>query len=317
MARIARMRGTRPHSLVQQLVPGVQFWNRDGDLIAPPALLNALALRTGTDLADVQATTLPNYEGVLAERIRGEHQSAMVRPIGVFHRSRRAHGQQFCPVCLVEDQPYYRLQWRLRLFPTCTKHGAVLLDGCPACGAPVAAHRSTIIKCDVCGSNLDAAVLGPAISGALMLQQHNQRVLAGDAVSWPGFVGLHPLAFFGLQLSLVRALMGHQRGERLRAALHDHVTPQPLKYHVGSSNLRSLMPQSAHQIMACVEILLRGWPTTFVEYLQEAGVWASWITSERRGGEHPYVLIEAVSNYLRPGSAPRGSRVLRFPGRPQ
>lgn len=305
MVRISLLRGTRTHSLVQQLVPGLQFWTRDGDLIAPPRLLDALALRTGTQPGVVRATTLPSYEGVLSERISGEQQSAMVRPIGVFHRSRRAHGQQFCPACLADERPYYRLWWRLRLFPTCTRHGAILHDACPGCGAPVAAHRTEFDICDICKARLSEATLLPAASGTLMLQHHNQRVLAGHPVTWPGFLGLHPLAFFSLQLALARTLIGRKRGHRLRAVLQSHVPHQILRYHAGPPNLRSLTSHSAHDIMACVEILLRGWPAIFAGYLQEAGIWASWVTAERPSGGHPHILVDAVSTYLRPGSSPR------------
>ncbi len=43
-------------------------------------------------------------------------------------------GSMFCPDCLAEnDEPYFRLQWRMAYVVSCPKHQRWLLDRCPAC----------------------------------------------------------------------------------------------------------------------------------------------------------------------------------------
>ena len=50
----------------------------------------------------------------------------------------------------------------------------------------------------------------------IQLQYHNERVLDGQAVTWPYLAGSHPIAFFGLQLALFRAITSPRWGNRLR-----------------------------------------------------------------------------------------------------
>lgn len=43
-------------------------------------------------------------------------------------------GSMFCPDCLAEnDEPYFRLQWRMAYVVSCSKHQRWLLDRCPTC----------------------------------------------------------------------------------------------------------------------------------------------------------------------------------------
>jgi TniQ. len=303
LIRIAEAKGTKHHSLMKELVPGLEFWTRDGDLVAPPELFEALAVKTGVPLERARRTALGTYEGVLAERISGENQSFMIVPLGVRHRIRKAHGQAFCPRCLAEETAYLPLTWRLRLFPTCTRHGRVLLDACTGCGAPYQPHRGGMRHCDRCGLDLTLLDAPTADPNVLTLQAHNEAVLDGRAVAWPYLHGMHPIAFFSMQLALFRAITSRGWGERVRNALQSSIGSLELEYRAKTPSIRSMTISSAHDAMRGVERLLRGWPFGLVGLCGEARAWASWIVPEETGVQTPFALREALDTYLRPGSS--------------
>lgn len=311
LIRIAAAKGTKHHSLIEELQPGLQFWTRDGDLLAPPALLAALAERTGIPFHDALETALRSFEGVLDEVISGENQSPMITPLGVRHRTRESFGQHFCPTCIADADPFLRLTWRLRLFPVCTLHGTILHDCCPVCGGTYQPHRRGFRACAHCQADLGASRTEVADGRVLALQLHNERVLQGHAVTWPYLHGLYPIAFFRLQLSLLRAVVSPQWGERLRAGLQSHLGDVDFAFRNRRGALRSLKIASVHDAMRAVELLLRGWPAMLAGICGESESWATWIVPEEARANTPFVLREALDCYLRPGSAPRNPQTRR------
>lgn len=300
LVRIAEARGRLPFQLMQDLVPGLQFWNRDGDLLPSRQLTTALASRTTVPELEIGRLQLRSLEGVLDERIDGVSQSPMVRPLGVYHRVRRAHGQQYCPACLDEPKPYYRLTWRLTLFPTCTRHGLALRDDCPACATPIVPHRGGLTRCHACASDLRCGPLVRADPSVLQLQHHGQRVLAGHPVTYPGLLGIHPLAFFGLQLHLMSRLLSPGRFSRLRDLAGSDGLPDT---RGARPHPRHLTSASAHTMMSVVERLLRGWPFMLIGHCLERGVYRSWLLGDVRSGRAPFELHRSCAGYLSPGSA--------------
>lgn len=172
MIRLARGNGFKVHNFYAEFFGRErQVWNRDIDHLAPAWLIESLAARTGTPLERVRLTTLRAFESFAFERFNEVGVTRWVLPLGVFHRTRRAHGQQFCPLCLAGDaEPYLRRSWRLALVVICTRHGVLLQDRCPQCASPVTPHRSdmaarnglsektTILHCSKCRSRLDTAI---------------------------------------------------------------------------------------------------------------------------------------------------------------
>lgn len=142
------------------------IWNRDIDKFAPEWLINHLAAATGTPLQDVINTTLKSYEGVLYETHQPNGNTRWVNPIGIYHRTHKNFGLQFCPICLRHDtDPYFRKYWRLAFFTECEKHHILLHDRCPDCGSAVNFHRvemgirslikpKSVVNCFQCGYDL-------------------------------------------------------------------------------------------------------------------------------------------------------------------
>ena len=157
--------------------------------------------------------------------------------------------------------------------------------------------------CDGCGLNLAAFSASIADPSVLVLQAHSEAVLDGRAVTWPHLHGIHPIAFFAIQLALFRAIAAKNWGERVRAALHPSIGKIHLEYRSTNPSIRSMTLGSAHGVMCGVSRLLRGWPFGLVGLCGEARAWASWIVPEEPGVQTPFALRQVLDNYLRPGSS--------------
>jgi hypothetical protein len=122
-----------------------QIWNRDIDKCADESILSVLALKTGTPRDMAFNTILATYEGRLYERHNPYGNTPWIMPVGVYHRTRRRYGLQFCPCCLSENaEPYYRRSWRLAFVTFCERHHVSLNDRCPRCSAPINFHRNEL-----------------------------------------------------------------------------------------------------------------------------------------------------------------------------
>ncbi len=157
----------------------LQVWNRDIDRLAPPWLVDALALHTGTPIATAYSTTLKVYDGILFHNPRPSGHLNWILSLKIYHRVREGFGQQFCPRCLAGDAtPYFRKAWRLCLSTTCPWHRCMLHDRCHACGAAASFFRMdfgmvagesddeaiTVSRCHECTANLAAApTIAPAV----------------------------------------------------------------------------------------------------------------------------------------------------------
>src|ERR1041384_2821464 len=145
LMRLAMAHGLKLHTFCSMAWPKKAIWNRDLDKSAAELLINGLAARTGYAVATVRATTLSAYEGQLYEKHNSFGNTVWIMPVGIYHRTRRHFGLQFCAHCLAEDRtPYWRRSWRLALTTVCHRHGAMLQDCCPKCGAPINFHRAEL-----------------------------------------------------------------------------------------------------------------------------------------------------------------------------
>lgn len=156
LARAARAYGESPRGLTRLILGKVPVWTRDLDVTLDEASLAVLGACLGTMTGGhARITSLRPF----IERLGGfSPLTHGILRIGVYHRTRRLHGQQYCPRCLEEDgEPYYRRNWRLAFAIACLRHDRMLRDGCPSCGGPLAAHRSPgldVRRCAHCGKSL-------------------------------------------------------------------------------------------------------------------------------------------------------------------
>ncbi len=298
------MRGDKVHTLAKQLIGNVNVWNRDLDVMAPEILLQALIKRTGTPYQAALLTSHRSLEGILFETAAADRQNFMIRPVGVFHRTRRNHGEQYCSICLEEDTPYFRRNWRLKLFPVCTKHGLILHDTCPSCDAPIVPFRGGLTSCHICKTQLSKTQQKIACASVIQLQRHNERVIEGNPVSWPFMQGMYPLAYFELLAILFQLVSANTRSDRLSQQISGSKQIPMLKFRDEQKHSRSITSESAYKCMIMVEKLLRGWPSMFAGYCADATLWESWTVRKGHGKRFPHALLEASSIYLRRGSSP-------------
>lgn len=143
IVRCAQHNGLKAQTFcVQNFGHEHQIWNRDIDRLAPKWLLIAMAEKTGTAKSTTFKTTIKFYENRLYPKLHPASQLRWIIPLKLYHRQHNGFGQQYCPKCLAQDdEPYFRLMWRIAFYTFCPIHQTKLYDRCYACGAPVAFHR--------------------------------------------------------------------------------------------------------------------------------------------------------------------------------
>jgi len=166
LARNAYAHGTAPQRFLELFWPHEAIWNRDFD--RDPAALGRpgrtatgwvaeIAGQLGIPVASVQLATLQDWRGALGgPRLPARGDTPFMLSAGVYHRTRRLHGLQYCPDCLGETPAYYRRAWRLGFVVACGKHGRALSDACQSCSAPIIPHRTLgcLTDCHSCGASL-------------------------------------------------------------------------------------------------------------------------------------------------------------------
>ena len=301
LIRCANAHGWPLHSFCHQHWPGLQIWNRDIDHLASATLVCSLARHTATPLERAHATTLNAFSGCVFPELRQNSSTALVAPIGVYHRERRGFGLRYCPCCLRGDLvPHFKTRWRLTFIASCTKHGVELLDACPQCLKPVAPHRGEFLACHHCSFDLREAEALPATAAVLQFQYHNEKVLAGHPVVWPGFTGLHPLSFFALLNRLLLLLAcGPRRNALHRQMFRMGVCVEEPVFNGPFKAVQFLTVRSVADLMDAAIYLMRGWPWMFVGLCQEARLLYSWVMRDCKPEDAPYILLNPAVRYLK------------------
>ena len=297
LARVARGNSGKLHTFCHAVWPGLQIWNRDIDAVAPALLLAELGRRTGVDASRIDQTTLRSLEGVLFEDLQVVGPTQWVRPLGVFHRTRRRGGQQWCPLCLAADQePYYRRRWRLAIASTCPCHGLVLADTCHDCGAPAVPHRGEDPMCHLCKADRRDHPFLSADSQALQLEWRMAKMLEADPALLSPLEELHPLAYFGLFRQVMTVIGWGERSQALRDDIAaswggDSAPPD-------GRQLEAASPVARHRISALAARAMRGLPWIFIGHCADAGVWKSWAFADKRYNRSPFAYADVVVRYL-------------------
>lgn len=263
MIRIAHGNGSKVHNFYAEFFGREkQIWNRDIDHHAPPWLLEVLEECTGVRRERIEQTTLRNLESWVFEQFTENGITKGVLPLGIFHRTRRSFGQQFCPLCFREDpQPYLRRRWRLALTFICVRHRVYMQDRCPTCERPLMPHRSdlgarlgvpektTMARCYSCKSRLDTVV----IAGEPKLLQIQRSI---NKVLDLGFVELGDSTIYSPQF-----FEGLRRIMRIAPAQLVFSKKRPI-FELASIQQRALLLQFSMQLIA-------GWPSKLLMQCEE------------------------------------------------
>jgi hypothetical protein len=259
--------------------PGRQLWNRDLDALADTAFVSQLAELTGCDFERAWQTSLRSLSGTVFEEVQVTGPTRWILPLGIYHRTRRRAGQQWCPACLQEDaHPYYRRSWRLAFSTTCSIHESLLADRCHACAQPATPHRTEDPRCHECGTDRRDHPSRSADPAALDLERRMRSLAENTSMHCIDLDCPHPLAFFSLIRQVLAIVTANPRAARLRSAIcaSHGGDPQAPVFASKPLTLESLPVGERHRMMAIAARLLSNWPDNFVALCTEAKMWPSW-----------------------------------------
>lgn len=293
--RLAHANGLKAQSLANRAFGSQSsFWARDQDRRPSPGVVERLSELTGFDPEEIENLTLVGPNGIHRPDVTVSGFVAWVLPLGIYHRTRRRYGTQFCPHCLFEDaEPYFRRKWRLALVTMCDRHGIMLHDRCSACEAPVIWFRNELghrrelaigqsAKCWQCGFDLrrTPAFGPPAIDGQSIMALRS-LVAFYDFGWW--FVGDRSLPYSHLYFDVLRHLVAwlpDKRGRGLLAKVANSVG-WPAEYpSVTAFEIRPVLER--HRLLAIAVWLLQEWPKRFVEIAKEVGLSQAHVLYGRR-----------------------------------
>lgn len=291
------------------------LWNRDIDRSAGTALLVQLSAQTGSSVEELRGGMLASYEGVLFERHTANGNNNWILPLGIYHRTRRDYGMQFCPLCLFFDPtPYYRRRWRLSFATICDRHGTMLHDRCPECGAPVIYFRNDLgrrrdyrigdhTSCWRCRYDLRrASAYGPSAPDGNSIMTLRSLIAFFDFGWW--FQGRDALQYGHLFFDALHHLLAYfasGRGQRLLELVEKETGWQACRVEDATQGPFELRPiRARHRLMAAALWLLDDWPERFMRSAKSAKLTQSRIL---RGQSLPFWFESEIRLNLGAGNA--------------
>lgn len=301
LVRLAQAHGLKLHTFCDLAWRKKNIWNRDIDKCADWTLIKVLSEKTATAVERVQNTLLSSYEGFLYEKHNPYGNTPWIMPIGVYHRTRRAFGMQFCPQCLKEDkEPYFRRKWRLAFVTCCERHGIALLDKCPVCQAPVAFHRvaenSSLSVCSGCGFNYKYFNNTTAVSEARRKDQALLlRVIKNGWIRLPhhGYVYSH--LYFVVLRQLMKLI---SLNERVFSAKNElaKITGVLLTRTSTCRSIEMLEVEARYSVLANAIFLLKNWPANLIKFCRIHQIKSSILLKDMH--ILPFWYADTIKRYL-------------------
>jgi hypothetical protein len=290
LVRICAANFQKLHTFSRATWPELEIWTRDIDRSVPSEVLQTIADRTATSLIRVNETTLGEYTGRLFEAHSGKGNSTWLLPLGVYHRTHKRFGIQFCPQCLAEDVPYYRRSWRLAFVTVCERHDALLLDRCQHCGAALSFHRGergdrnsrdasgAMTSCHACFGDLTegrGTHSARDVIEVLVVQQRWSDALSRGFVQLPnGSVLYSHLFFAGLRI-LFQNFAAGETGGRLRRKLDCGRGDWAPTWGDKNHSIERLDVADRFELALRVARVTADWPKSFVALCNECDIVAS------------------------------------------
>lgn len=270
--RVAGSNGVTAAELFRLLVPkGFARFHSDLDRGGSADLVEALAGGTGVEPEAAWSTTLADW----TERAF-ELEDGIWMPSTRVDHSRPTFGQQFCPLCLAEDEvPIFRRSWRLKFVVACERHSVYLADRCPQCGKSIRPIKIVWIRnrllCPDCHAVLTARYANPAAGFAH--QRQLLEVADRGLIDHPGLGRLTAVEWFNLLGASYRMIAGGIWASKLRkvVALAEPGLAPILGVPHGL-NINTLSAAERHPLLVAALWLLEEWPRRFFGTCQVAGV---------------------------------------------
>ena len=310
--RFARANGEKLHSFTKRTVPSHQVWNRDIDKSAALKLLLPLAYKSGQSVERLYHTTLWPYAGRLYGKPAPDSHNRWVLHAGVYHRSRRRYGLQYCPLCLAEHPPYFRRRWRLAFVTVCLEHGTLLRDRCPDCNAPIAPHKvdmgvhtlktepsaTPVTACYQCGGDLSKGVsssLEVIHKSVGRFQAMLLEALEAGSKMLPDHGEVSSVDYFDGVRQLVSVLAGTRHTIPFSAYVAERVGLQDPYFGLGDTpnDLEYQPLTNRHHLLGMAAWLLEDWPHRFTRAYGQTEMAPSYLLGDM--DEVPTWLEQAVT----------------------
>lgn len=276
---------------------------RDPDLLPNELEVDWLSREFNISQDEVRFTCLDQFADILAG---GRFSAPLARWVLPCARQSSRHGATsgYCPICLREDEePYFRLSWRLAFITHCPIHHCRLMERCPSCAdiiwPNVFIERASRVPkwadlslCQTCGHHL--ANCEPRFDG----QQATSIDLWNTATTGipppHGPQGISADSYFAALWSLTRFI------RRNTKALIGTLPSLP-RDELGHPSLRNtvierLQGDTRQTLLGAATWLLKEWPTRLVNICRTAGL------SGRDFGcteiENPEWFNEAIREHL-------------------
>ena len=210
--------------------------------------------------------------------------------------------------CLQEDPvPYFRRIWRLSFMVACPKHGTLLADACPHCGAPVSFHEGDYARrrfplgaprmtfCPRCGEDFRLHSASPADPDVVRFEQ---GLIETMAEGWSCLVPhqtIYGIAFFDGLHHLLMVLATNTRVRRIRERLlaEESQLGFPTPFNRATHHFDDLRVYDRYIIVRLAARLIADWPRRFLRCLQG-----------RKGDQYLLVNLQAhVAVLVREGTA--------------
>lgn len=272
-------------------------WARDIDRSATPEFLATLNERTGSSIEDLRAGMLSSYEGIVFERHTPFGNAPWILPLGIYHRTRKAFGMQYCPTCLFWDStPYFRKRWRLAFATICDQHGTLLQDRCPQCGASVIYFRNDLglrkegslgdhTLCWKCGFDLRRApAFGAdwldaetyiALRSLLTFVEDGLAVAGGHCFEYAHLFlqGLHRVC------EMLSSGGKARRYDRFQQVVSEE-TGLSMPHGEGTGRFERCSLHERHRVLLSALWLLMDWPARFGRVCEMAGLSRSYVLGD-------------------------------------
>lgn len=346
LARTAYANGLKVHSFTTMaLGKSVQMWTRDPDRSTRPETIAQLSVQTGSSPGELASGLLSSYDGMFVAHHNPNGNTKWMLPLGIYHRTRRCYGVQFCPTCLWEDRtPYFRRRWRLAFATMCDIHTSMLHDRCPKCEAPVIYFRNDLgrrsgyrlgdlVSCWQCDFDLRhaRAVSAPGPDGLSLVALRSLITFPDLGWWWQGNISIQYAHLYFDVLHHLVSFLATGKGIPLQQAVRRQ-TGWPTDIFEGQRKQFERRPvHERHRLLVMALWLLDDWPQRFINAARGVGLRPSyilrdavdlphWFTSEVRllAGHQGHVSEEeaksAAALVSREGNKVTGAAVQRMLG---
>lgn len=272
------------------LAPGEAHYN-DADLSTSITTLAWLSELSTIPVDQLALLTLRHFDGRLLHFGAGRAAPRWVIPLH-YSRRDRPFATQYCPRCLAEDeQPYFRLHWRLALATSCERHSTLLLEGCPKCGLPVWPVPSTIPSlyrdqkcqglqfCPVCSFDISHAT-------TMVVTNQAHRLISLENIEPQVFITrdlkVPTVEFSATFWTLCQLFLKARPSRRIASQPTNEGRLAELLARHDVRSLEQLPVAARHALTSHAAEIFQSWPVDFIHFCESHGITSEHFSDARQ-----------------------------------